>query len=381
MPPATGFVPIVTTGEVVRTSDRTGAGYCPHDPPRGAPDRDDDPREGRVRAMVLHRPGPADGAGPLRAEDRPDPVPGPGELLIAVAACAVCRTDLQIAEGDLGAHLLPVVPGHQAVGTVVGLGPGVTGWREGDRAGAYWLAGACGRCRRCREGRENLCADATFTGWDRDGGFAELMTVRADVAARLPADADPVAVAPLLCGGVIGHRALRLSGAGRGSRLGLYGFGASALCVAQVARHLGCEVHVCTRSPRERERARDLGAAWTGGYDDAPPVPLDAAITFAPSGDVVVAALRAVDRGGTVVVNAIHLDRVPSFPYELLWGERTLRSVANVTRADAAGFLDLATRIPVVTRSEVHPLADANHALARLRAGEVDGAAVLVTGG
>jgi alcohol dehydrogenase, propanol-preferring len=333
-----------------------------------------------MRVMALREPGVADGAGPLVEEQRGDPRPGPGELLLAVEACAVCRTDLQLAEGDLAARRLPIVPGHQAVGVVAHVGPGVTGWREGDRAGAYWLAGSCGRCRRCAEGRENLCARATFTGWDRDGGFADRMLVRADTAARLPDRIDPVAVAPLLCGGVIGHRALRLSGVGPGSRLGLYGFGASALCVIQVARHMGCEVHVRTRSERERARATTLGAAGVGGYDELPPEPLDAAITFAPSGDVVVAALRAVDRGGTVVVNAIHLDRVPAFAYELLWWERSLRSVANVTRADAAGFLELATAIPVTTRTETHPLADANLALARLREGLVDGAAVLVTG-
>lgn len=331
--------------------------------------------------MVLGRPGPATTSGPLEARELPDPVPGPGELVLEVAACAVCRTDLQLAEGDLAARRLPVVPGHQAVGTVSAVGPDVVGWREGDRAGAYWLWGACGRCPRCRAGRENLCARARFTGWDRDGGFAERMLVRADTAARLADDADPVATAPLLCGGVIGHRAMRVSGIAPGGRLGLYGFGASALCAIQVAVHQGCEVHVRTRSERERARALELGAATAGPYDDPPPEPLDAAITFAPAGDVVVAALRAVDRGGTVAVNAIHLDRVPEFPYELLWWERSLRSVANVTRADAAEFLALAHEIPVRTRFETHPLAHANTALARLRAGEVDGAAVLVPPG
>lgn len=332
-----------------------------------------------MRAMALRAPGPADGEGPLVAEERPDPEPGPGELLVAVEACAVCRTDLQLVEGDLAARRLPVVPGHQAVGRVAAVGAGVSGWREGDRAGAYWLAGSCGVCPRCREGRENLCEQATFTGWDRDGGFADRMLVRADTAARLPEGPAAAALAPLLCGGVIGHRALRLTGAGRGSRLGLYGFGASALCTIQVARHLGIEVHVCTRSAAERERATALGAAWAGGYDERPPAPLDAAITFAPVGDVVVAALGALDRGGTVVVNAIHLDRVPEFPYELLWWERSLRSVANVTRADAAEFLRLAATIPVTTHYETHPLADANRALRRLREGRVDGAAVLLT--
>jgi propanol-preferring alcohol dehydrogenase len=329
--------------------------------------------------MVLRGPGPADGTGPLELDDRPDPRPGEGELVLEVGACAVCRTDLQLAEGDLAARRLPIVPGHQAVGRVAAVGPGVRGWWEGDRAGAYWLAGACGVCARCRAGRENLCARATFTGWDRDGGFAERMVVRAAFAARLPDGPGDAELAPLLCGGVIGYRALRASGIAPGGRLGLYGFGASARCAIQVARHWGCEVFVSTRSERERASARALGAAWAGGYDDPPPEPLDAAITFAPAGDVVVAALRAVDRGGTVAVNAIHLDRIPEFPYELLWWERSLRSVANVTRADAAEFLELAAVIPVRTQFERHPLEAANLALERLTGGRVEGAAVLCT--
>ncbi|MGD9695795.1 MAG: zinc-binding alcohol dehydrogenase family protein [Thermoleophilia bacterium] len=326
--------------------------------------------------MMLRRPGPA-ASGPLEPVERPDPEPGDGELVLAVAACAVCRTDLQIAEGDLAARTLPVVPGHQAVGRVAAVGAGATGWREGDRAGAYWLAGACGVCARCRAGRENLCERARFTGWDVDGGFADRLVVRADVAARLPEGPDDLALAPLLCGGVIGHRALRLAAVPPGGRLGLFGFGASARCAIQVAVHLGCEVHVVTRDPEDRSRALQMGAAWAGGPGDAPPEPLDAAITFAPSGDVVVEALRAVDRGGRVVVNAIHLDRIPEMPYELLWWERAVQSVANVTRADAAEFLPLAAAIPVRTDVEAHPLEDANLALARLAAGEVHGAAVL----
>jgi alcohol dehydrogenase, propanol-preferring len=330
-----------------------------------------------VRALVLERPGPASGD-PLSVREREPPEPGPGELLLRVVACAVCRTDLQLAEGDLAARRLPIVPGHQAAGRVAALGAGVRGWREGDRAGAYWLAGACGDCTRCRSGHENLCEDAVFTGWDRDGGFAERMVVRADFAARLPEGPGDVALAPLLCGGIIGHRALKISGIAPGGRLGLYGFGASALCALQLARHMDCEVYVCTRSERERARARALGAVWTGGYDERPPAPLDAAVTFAPVGDVVVAALGALDRGGTVAINAIHLDHIPEFPYELLWWERTMRSVANVTRADAAEFLALATEIPVTTQTEPHPLEDANVALERLSRGEVEGAAVLV---
>ena len=328
--------------------------------------------------MVLQAPGPADGDGPLRVVDRPDPRPGPGELLLDVAACGVCRTDLQLCEGDLAARRLPVVPGHQIVGRVADVGPEVSGWTAGERAGAMWLAWACGECRHCLTGRENLCERARFTGWDVDGGYAERALVDARHAVRLPESVDDLAAAPLLCGGVIGFRALRLSGIEPGGRLGLYGFGASALLAIQVARHWGCEVYVCTRSDAERERAQRLGAAWVGGYDDRPPVPLDAAITFAPAGEVVLAALRALDRGGTVAINAIHLDRVPEFPYEQLWWERTLRSVANVTRQDATDFLALASEIPVRTQTEAHPLADANDALWRLRSGEVDGAAVLM---
>jgi propanol-preferring alcohol dehydrogenase len=317
---------------------------------------------------------------PLRLVERPDPTPGPGELLLRVAACAVCRTDLQLATGDLTPRCLPIVPGHQAVGRVAAIGEGVTGWSIGDRAGAYWLFGTDGTCRFCRSGRENLCEAAAFTGWDRDGGFAEAMVVRADVAVRIPDGFADLEAAPLLCGGVIGYRALRVSGIGPGGRLGLYGFGASALLCIQVARHWGCEVHVRARSETERQRAMDLGAASVGGYDDPPPHPLDAAITTAPAGDVVMAALRAVDRGGIVAVNAIHLDRVPEFPYDWLWWERQLRSVANVTRRDAAEFMELAASIPIKTAVELYPLEAGNEALQALAAGSIRGAAVLTMG-
>ena len=330
-----------------------------------------------MRALLLEHPAPAAQA-PLALRDLPDPEPAAGELLLRVAACGVCRTDLQLAEGDLGARRLPIVPGHQIVGRVEAVGAGVSGWAAGERAGVTWLAGACGRCAHCRDGRENLCELATFTGWDRDGGFAELATVRADVAARLPVAIGDLAAAPLLCGGVIGYRSLRVCGIERGGRLGLYGFGASARCAIQVAVHWGCRVFVCTRSESERRRALELGAVWAGGYDDRPPELLDAAITFAPVGDVVVAALRALDRGGTVAVNAIHLDRIPEFPYDLLWWERAVRSVANVTRRDAREFLELAAAIPVRADVEAHPLADGNLALQRVASGAVGGAAVLV---
>ena len=330
-----------------------------------------------MRAAVLTRPAPAS-EHPLEIADVPDPHPGEGEVVLRIGACAVCRTDLQIAEGDLEARTLPVIPGHQAVGRVIEVGRGVSGWREGDRAAAYWLAGACGRCRFCRTGRENLCPEATFHGWDRDGGFAERMRARADHLARLPDGDDDAEIAPLLCGGVIGYRALRVSGIHPGGRLGLFGFGASALCAIQVARHWDCEIAVMTRSDAEKARALELGAAWAGGYDEAPPWPLEAAVTFAPVGDVVLAALRALDRGGAVAINAIHLDRIPEFPYEDLWLERSLRSVANVTRADADEFLRLAGRIPVRTVFERHPLEEVGNALRRLADGEVRGAAVLV---
>jgi propanol-preferring alcohol dehydrogenase len=326
--------------------------------------------------MTLHEPRPA-ADGPLRAEERADPRPGDGELLLEVTACGVCRTDLQIAEGDLGARRLPIVPGHQAVGRVVAVGSSVDGWSVGARAGVAWLAGACGRCAFCESDRENLCVDATFTGWDRDGGYATRMAVRADFAFRLPDGFADLDAAPLLCGGVIGYRALRISGIQPGGRLGLFGFGASALLAIQVARHWGCDVYVCTRSDRERQRAVALGAAWVGSYEDSPPVPLDAAVTFAPAGEVILAALRAVDRGATVAINAIHLDRVPQFPYELLWWERSLRSVANFTRRDAREFLALAAAIPIRTAIDPFPLDRANEALAALAAGGVDGAAVL----
>ena len=307
----------------------------------------------------------------------PDPVPAIDELLLRVRTCAVCRTDLQICEGDLKVHRLPIVPGHQVVGIVEAVGSAVDGWRVGDRAAAAWLGGSCGSCARCRGGDENLCDDAEFTGWDRDGGFAELVTVRAAFTLPVLDSFSDLEAAPLLCGGVIGYRALRRSGITPGGRLGLYGFGASARLAIQVARHWDCEVFVCTRSLIQREKALSLGAAWVGTYDEQPPVPLDAAVTFAPAGSVVVAALRALDRGGTVAINAIHLDRMPEFPYELFWWERNLRSVANFTRKDAQEFLALAAEIPIRTEITGYPLKAANRALVELARGEVQGAAVL----
>lgn len=327
--------------------------------------------------MVLTANSPI-GTKPLRFATFPDPQPAAGEVVIRVAACAACRTDLQLCEGDVSARLLPIIPGHQVVGRIAAVGDGVAEWREGDRAGLTWLAGSCGECPHCRAGRENLCEHATFTGWDRHGGFAELVSARADVVVPLPEGPDDVVLAPLLCGGVIGFRSLRVAGVTPGCRVGLYGFGASALQAIQVARHWGCRVAVATRDARERERALAMGAEWAGGYDDPPPFALDSAVTFAPSGDVVVAALRALERGGTVAINAIHLDRIPQFDYDHLWWERSIRSVANVTRADARDYLAIAADIPVVTTTEQHALPDANRALQRIASGEVDGAAVVI---
>jgi alcohol dehydrogenase, propanol-preferring len=330
-----------------------------------------------MRAAVLRAPAPAEW-GPLAVEDVPVPEPGAGEVLVRVEACALCRTDLQLAEGDLPARRLPVVPGHQVVGRVDAVGPGSPVGRVGTRVGITWLAGTCGRCRFCISGRENLCEAATFTGWDRDGGLAGWVTARDDVVVDLPEGPAAEDLAPLLCAGVIGHRSLRVCGIEPGGRLGLVGFGASASIVIQLAVHRGIEVHVCTRSDRERAVAVELGAVWAGGFDERPPVALDAAITTAPVGDAVVHALRSLDRGGIVAVNAIHLDRVPEFPYEDLWWERQVRSVANVTRADAREFLAEALAVPVRTRHAERPLAEVGDALGDLAAGRIDGSVVLV---
>ena len=331
----------------------------------------------------LVAPGRVAGGAVLQLRTRADPRPGPRDVLIEVTACAVCRTDLQIAEGDLEARRLPIVPGHQIVGRIAGHGSEVdpSAYPLDSRVGVAWIASTCGSCRFCVLGRENLCAHAAFTGWDRDGGYAERVVARSDFTYVLPDGFDDLQAAPLLCGGTVGYRSLKVAGVdldnASGVRLGLYGFGVSATYVIQIAVHAGCEVYVATRSPAEQERARRLGAVWTGAYADTPPVPLDAAITFAPSGDVVIAALSALDRGGTVAVNAIHLDHVPDFDYQKLWWERSIRSVANVTRRDVTEFLALAARIPVVTQTETFALRDANLALRRLAEGSNSGAAVL----
>ena len=330
--------------------------------------------------MVLDKPGT-----PLREERRPVPEPDPGQVLVAVSACGVCRTDLHIVDGDLSEPKLPLVPGHQIVGRVEAAGAGAERYERGDRVGVPWLGWTCGECRYCRSGRENLCPRALFTGYTRDGGYAEAAVADERFCFPLPGEGSDVEAAPLLCAGLIGYRALRL--AGDGERLGLYGFGAAAHIVAQVAIHQGRRVFAFTREgdAEGQALARELGAEWAGatggGESSGPPEELDAAIVFAPVGALVPEALAATAPGGTVVCAGIHMSDIPSFPYELLWHERTLGSVANLTRADGEEFLALAPRVPVRTRVEVHSLSDADHALARLRSGKVRGAAVLDVAG
>lgn len=325
-----------------------------------------------MRTMVFTAPGQ-----PLEYRDLPVPTPQPEEVLIRVEACAVCRTDLHIINGELPAPNLPLVPGHQIVGTIERLGERVTRWTVGQRVGVPWLGWTCGECRFCRDGRENLCDQAQFTGYTRPGGFAEYTVADQRFCFALPTDYDATAVAPLLCAGLIGYRSLRLAGAGE--RLGIYGFGAAAHLITQVARWQGREVFAFTRSgDTEGQRfARELGAVWAGSSTELPPVPLDAAIIFAPVGDLVPYALRAVEKGGVVVCGGIHMSQIPAFAYELLWGERVLRSVANLTREDGEAFLQLAPQIPVRTTVQLFPLTELNTALNALRQGKLQGAAVI----
>jgi len=326
-----------------------------------------------MRAVLLDRPGQA-----LRLADVPAPRPGPGQVRVRVLACGVCRTDLHVADGELPDPRLPLVLGHQVVGEVVENGPGADRFRPGDRVGIAWLGWADGVCEYCREGHENLCPRARFTGYQVDGGYAEQAAADERYCYPLPASYSDLEVAPLLCAGLIGYRSLRL--AGTGGRLGLYGFGGAAHIVVQVARHRGQRVFALVRAGDDAaaQFALDMGAEWAGDSLGPAPEPLDAAIIFAPAGELVPAALRAVRPGGVVVCGGIHMSDIPSFAYELLWGERVLRSVANLTRADAEEFLALAPLVPVRTEVEAHPLEDAEVALRRLRAGEVHGAAVLV---
>lgn len=325
-----------------------------------------------MRAMVLDA---------VRARLRPVamalPSPGPGELLIGVSACAVCRTDLHVVDGELTRPKLPLVPGHEIIGTVAARGAGADRFAIGDRVGVPWLGWTCGVCAFCRSGRENLCAEARFTGYQVDGGYGEYTVADQRFCFAMPPGYSDIEAAPLLCAGFIGYRALRL--ADDGQRLGLYGFGAAAHIIVQVARWQGRAVYAFT-SPGDtaaQDFARELGAVWAGGSDQAPPEMLDAAIIFAPVGPLVPAALRAVERGGSVVCAGIHMSPIPSFGYEILWGERVVRSVANLTRRDGEEFLALAPKVPVKTRPLPYALERANEALDDLRAGRLHGAAVL----
>jgi len=326
-----------------------------------------------MRAMVFGAPGE-----PLRLTELPVPLPATGELLLRVRVCGICRTDLHIIDHELTAPKLPLVPGHQIVGEVAGVGPGVTGFRIGDRVGVPWLGGTCGECGQCSSGRENLCDRAVFTGYQRDGGFAEYCTANASFCFQIPETYPDLQAAPLLCAGLIGYRSLRL--AGEGQRLGIYGFGAAAHIVTQLARWQGREVYAFTR-PEDgaaQDFAHSMGACWAGGSFDLPPQELDGAIIFAPAGELVPAALKAVRKGGSVVCGGIHMSDIPAFSYELLWGERQLLSVANLTRRDGEEFLVLAPQVPVRTEVTTFPLEQANEALAALRQGSFSGAGVLV---
>ena len=327
--------------------------------------------------MRLGAPGPAETTR-LELRDIPPPSPGPGEVAIEVEACGVCRTDLHILEGEVPARL-PITPGHQAAGRIAALGEGVEGFTIGDPAGVGWIASTCRVCRFCVSGRENLCEKASFTGKDRDGGYAQTMAARSEWVYRLPEGFSAGDAAPLLCAGIIGYRSLRLSEIRPGGRLGLFGFGASAHLAIQVALHWKCEVFAFTREAHHRDLARRMGAAWAGEADEDPGTFLDAAVTFAPAGELVPTALSRLDRGGVLAVNAIHMSPIPSFPYEKLYGERTVRSVMNYTRRDGEEFLALAASIPVRASTEVFSLEAANEALLRVKRGEVRGAAVLRT--
>lgn len=330
-----------------------------------------------MRAWRVGRPGPISG-GPLVADDCPDPRPGRGEVLLKVRVCGVCRTDLHLAEGDLEPRHPGTIPGHEVVGEVIGLGPGSARFGLGERVGVAWLGGTCGACRFCLRGQENLCLSPTFTGWDRDGGYAELITVAEDFAYRIPDTFSDEQAAPLLCSGIIGFRALSRAELPIGGRLGIYGFGGSAHLAAQIALYRGARVYVMTRSAEARQLALDLGATFAGGADEQPPDPLDAAILFAPAGGLVPGALRALDRGGTLAVAGIHLSDIPPLHYsDELFQERQLRSVTANTRADGEEFFRIAAEIPLHPTTVAYPFEAADRALRDLAEDRITGAAVL----
>lgn len=331
-----------------------------------------------MRAAVLHHPAPIDQR-PLALEDVPVPEPGPGEVLLKVEACGVCRTDLHITAGELKPLHEAIIPGHQIVGRVEKIGSGVDAVPPGARAGVSWLGGVDGTCPLCRKGRENLCDHPTYTGYSVNGGYAEYAVARADFLIPLPEGKAATELAPLLCAGIIGFRSLRVAEVQPGDRVGLFGFGASAHLAIDVLQSWKCEVYVSTRGASHQQLARTLGATWVGDATERPPVPLDCAVTFAPSGDVVLAALASLRKGGIVAINAIHLDRIPQFDYDsLLWGERQLRSVANMTRQDGQDFVALAAKIGIRPRTTVFGLDQVNDALAAVAHDAIDGAAVVV---
>ncbi len=331
-----------------------------------------------MKAMVLHSPRPAE-EGPLEMEDLPMPEPGPEEIRLRVRACGVCHTDLHTVEGDLPLPKLPVVPGHQVVGVVDAVGEGVRRFAVGQRVGVPWLYRTCGTCEFCQRGLENLCRQARFTGLHADGGYAEAMVVHQDFAYPVPETFSDEAAAPLLCAGIIGYRALRLSGIRPGERLGMWGFGASAHITLQIARYWGCEVYVFTRGERHRQLAKELGAAWVGSAKDDPPAPVHGGIIFAPAGELVPEALRVLERGGTLALAGVTMTPIPELDYDrLLYWERAIRSVANFTREDAAEFLRLAAEVPVQTTVQTFPLEAANEALLALKESRINGAGVLI---
>jgi len=330
-----------------------------------------------MRAMILKEPRPVE-ENPLAAVEVPEPRPGPGQIRIQIRACGVCHTDLHEVEGDLPLPKLPLIPGHEIAGVVESVGSAVTRFREGDRVGVPWLYSTCGKCDFCRRGLENLCENARFTGYHADGGYAQYMVVPEAFAYHLPEGFSDVEATPLLCGGVIGYRALKLSGVRPGERLGLYGFGSSAHMVIQIARRWGCQVYVFTRSEEHRRHALELGAAWVGEARDTPPDSLDSSIIFAPAGWIVPEALRVLRKGGTLALAGIHMTPIPEMDYDsLLYHERTLRSVANSTRQDVVELLRLAETMQIRTDVQVFPLEEANHVLQLLKRAEIRGTAVL----